>query len=241
MQSERDEFPDARSTPEQEPSSGWLTKERTQVHTWLQLNAPHLAEVYLGSVRLFEDEEFPGRVYLVAHAVREIRNRLPDAIAGVVAKSNTEYNPLVSALHESWIAEGLPEDGSIPLDAPNPEPNSLGPIGRTVSSHFISAVGDVIVGHVAAGKNNDGKARRLFEQLGGEPVPSYVIRNWTKGTRSAVELTHVKNKELNSQHIDDLAAVYESFEAELIVITSRSYENMDTLDDILASANRLTD
>ena len=71
------------------PSSGHrpdvgLTSERMALHRWLSRTASHLAPVYLAGVRMVMDESFPGRVYFVAHAMREIRNRLPDAIAGEV-------------------------------------------------------------------------------------------------------------------------------------------------------------
>lgn len=60
----------------------YWTEPRQELRAWFQRNAPSLGELYEGALRMFFAPEFPGRVRFVAHAVREIRNRLPDAIAG---------------------------------------------------------------------------------------------------------------------------------------------------------------
>ena len=60
----------------------WWTPERVALHRWLEEIASHLAPVYLGGLRMAMDESFPGRVHFVAHAIREIRNRIRDVFAG---------------------------------------------------------------------------------------------------------------------------------------------------------------
>ena len=60
----------------------WWTPERAALHRWLEDIASHLAPVYLGGLRMAMDESFPGRVHFVAHAIREIRNRIRDVFAG---------------------------------------------------------------------------------------------------------------------------------------------------------------
>jgi hypothetical protein len=66
---------------ESDPDYGW-TPERRRLHEWLLREASHLAPVYEASVRMMSDRDFPGRVWFVAHALRDIRNRLPAALAG---------------------------------------------------------------------------------------------------------------------------------------------------------------
>ena len=57
------------------------TPRRVDLRSWLQRNAPSLGELYVGAVLLVFGRPIPGRVRFVAHAVREIRNRLPDVVS----------------------------------------------------------------------------------------------------------------------------------------------------------------
>jgi hypothetical protein len=58
--------------PQPEP---W-TVERQRLHEWLERNAGRLAELYASAVRLLDDTAFPGRLPLIAVAVREIASGL---------------------------------------------------------------------------------------------------------------------------------------------------------------------
>ncbi len=215
----------------------WWTPKRAALHRWLEQNAPALAPVYESATRMALDDAFPGRVWFVAHAIREIRNRLPDAVAGEVAAGRTDYPRLAGAVHEQWIQDGLPPDGARSINAPS-EP-SASEVGRTeVSAELIRAVADLVAGHLAAGDNNEANARRLFEALGGVPPPMYVVKAWLRGTRWANAFAHVRNKPLSLGDEQSLALNFVAFEDALMAISSRSYENMESLDEILGAANR---
>ena len=58
---------------------------------------------------------FPGRAHFIAHAMREIRNRLPGALGPEVRFRGAGYEDRTATVHKRWVAEGLPEDGSLPL------------------------------------------------------------------------------------------------------------------------------
>lgn len=96
---------------------GWWTPERAALCRWFERSAPGLAPVYQSAVRMAIDETFPGRVWFVAHAIREIRNRLPDALAGEVAASHTDYPNLARSVHARWVEDGWPADGTRPIDS----------------------------------------------------------------------------------------------------------------------------
>ena len=177
----------------------------------------------------------PGRVPLVAHCVREIRNRLPDALLGPVANSRTEYSELASAIHARWVEDGWPPDG-VARPAAGAEPSSAGPIRPEVSPELLRAVGDLVVGHVAASENYRGRAGRVLEVVGGAAPPNYVVQAWVQGSKWAVKLAHVRTTPLPAEHEVDLASKFLVFEQALMVISNRSYENMDALDEILDAA-----
>lgn len=94
------------------PASCWTAK-RLRLRDWLERTAPQLAQVYAGAVTMAFDPDFPGRVVFVWHAMREIRNRLPDAVAGEVDSSSLEYGDLAKSIRRCWIEDDLPNDGEI--------------------------------------------------------------------------------------------------------------------------------
>lgn len=55
-----------------------LTEKQQRIMIALSKEAPEIAKLYEGGLRIIDQEESPGRVYLLGHALREIRNRVPD-------------------------------------------------------------------------------------------------------------------------------------------------------------------
>lgn len=218
-------------------SETWWTAERAQLYQWFERNAPGLAPVYRGAAQMALDQAFPGRVHFVAHAIRDIRNRLPDALAGEVANSRTQYGKLATAVHTRWVEDGLSPDGVMSVDAVA-EPSAADLGRREVSAEFLRAVGALVAGHLAAGDNNESRARRLYQAVGGAPPPAHVIQEWKVETRWAQEHAHARNKPLPKEAEESLADKFRALERALHVIANRSYENMDELDEILDAANR---
>jgi hypothetical protein len=217
-------------------ASCWTAK-RLGLGGWLQRIAPQLAEVYAGAVTMAFDRDFPGRVVFVWHAMREIRNRLPDAVAGEVASLSLQYRDLADEIQRCWIEDGWPNDGAIALTDPS-EPSASGPAGHEVSRDLLLAVGRLVAGHAAIADRNLANAQRLFDAVAGSAAPAYVIRTWVRGGRQAHKLAHVQNKPVEPDDQASLESEFAAFEATLMVIANRSYENMDDLDEILGSANR---
>jgi hypothetical protein len=217
-------------------TSIWTAK-RLGLRDWLQRTAPQLAEVYAGAVTMAFDRNFPGRVVFVWHAIREIRNRLPDAVASEVDSSSLEYRQLVDAIQRCWIDDGWPNDGAIAL-SDSREPSASGPARYEVSRDLLLAVGRLVGGHAAIADRNLANAQRLLDAVAGSAVPAYVVRTWRAGGRRAHKLAHVHNKPVDPDDEASLESDFTAFEAGLMTIANRSYENMDDLDEILGSANR---
>ena len=183
------------------------------------------------------NHEFPGRVVFVWHAIREIRNRLPDSLAGEVASSYVQYGDLASDVWHCWVDDGWPEDGSLAL-AEQSEPSASGPERYEVSRRVLVAVANLVAGHFTAGRRTQANAERLFEAVAGTAVPAYVVSTWMRGGRKAHKLAHVHNKPVDPKEEESLASDFAIFERALMAIAKRSYENLDDLDEILGSANR---
>lgn len=213
---------------------GWWTPERSRLAAWLKRNVAVLAPIYRGAVRMVFDEGFPGRVHFVSHAVREIRNRLPDAFAEVPKR--VDYVKLVDVVQAAWVREDLPTDGALLAEAR--EASIEGPPTYDVSHSFLDAIANLIGEHTAAKGNNELKARLLLETVGDANVPDYVVKHWLQSTRWVEKRMHVGDKEpLESDEVE-LQQNFETFESALSAIVNRSYENMDALDELLDAANR---
>ena len=218
--------------------SCWTAK-RLRLRDWLERTAPQLAQVYGGAVTMAFDPDFPGRVVFVWHAMREIRNRLPDAVAGEVDSSSLEYGDLADSIRRCWIKDDLRNDGEIVPTDPS-EPSASGPARYEISRELLVAVGRLVGGHAAIAVRNEANAQRLFDAVARSavPVPAYVVQTWRAGGRKAHKLAHVQNKPVDPDDEAALESEFAAFEATLMAIANRSYENMDDLDEILGSANR---
>jgi hypothetical protein len=101
--------PQSTETEGPAPRPPW-TRARLELHGWLQRTAPSLARLYKGAVQLMFETQVEGRERFIRHAVREIRNRLPDAINGD-RREQVKYRKVVNELAEAWKRSGLPIDG----------------------------------------------------------------------------------------------------------------------------------
>lgn len=220
------------------PSDAW-TQRRLEVLHWLKRDAPAIAPVYAGAVRIAASDGFPGRAYFVAHAIREIRNRLPGAIAGEEVSSRTEYSDLTDVVYQQWQDDGFSESGAPPASVTaTEEPAVEGPSRYDISAPLLEAVGDLIREHRAVPGRKERNAHRLFEAVAEAPAPRYVVKAWLRATNRAETYAHLRNRPLRDDEEESVMSAFAEVESTLSVLARRSYENMDELDEILDSANR---
>ncbi len=183
------------------------------------------------------DEGFPGRVHFIAHAIREIRNRLPDALDGALELPKSKYPKHVGKLYEQWVEEGFPTDGSGPsIDEPAEATSAA--TGHVVSPEFISAVGSLIAHHVGLEAGRDALRMPRFEALAGPgPHPQHIWKGWRDASRSAERFAHARNETLPANADVEWTANFLAFERFLIVISKRAQENIADLDELLREAN----
>src|SRR3990172_9814367 len=92
----------------------YWTGRRKELLAWFVRHSPSLGELYQGALWMIFTPNFPGRVRLVAHAVREIRNRLPDVIAGTKTGGTFQWKNALDRLAKDWQKAGFSLDGTIP-------------------------------------------------------------------------------------------------------------------------------
>ena len=81
-------------SPQQESPPSLETYEDSAsqgLRDWFRVNAAHLGALYEGALKILYTVGFPRKVRFVAHAVREIRNRLPDVVCGPKTGGTVQY------------------------------------------------------------------------------------------------------------------------------------------------------
>lgn len=218
-------------------AESWWTPQRVELLDFFEENAPALAPLYRGALSLAMLDSFPGRVHFVAHAIREIRNRLPGALGPKVARRDASYESLTDKVREQWHAEGLPDDGRL-LSLAESAPSLSGPSRRDVSVEFLASVGQLVKSHNEAKENRRTREKYAFDTLSDQaPIPRYVVENWSKLYRDVHGFAHAADEPLPADADGEWVEKFFKFEVLLMAISKRSYENLDDLDSLLERAN----
>ena len=217
-------------------AESWLGQDRIDLLGWLENNAPTIAPIYRGALAIAMSDSFPGRAHFVAHAIREIRNRLPDALGLRVGRRDARYEQFTDKVRERWLADGLPEDGR--LSQAGSAPLASGPPGRRVSDEFLASVGELIEEHNEAQENRRIRDEHAFSALSDRgPVPPYFVDYWRRLYRDAHGVAHLRDEPLPAEADGEWVANFREFEDILMALSKRSYESLDDLDILLERAN----
>ena len=182
-------------------------------------------------------DSFPGRAHFVAHAIREIQNRLPGALGPKVARRDADYEGLADKIREQWLAEGFPDDGGL-LPPAESAPSPSGHPRRDVSVEFLGSVGQLVESHNEAQENRRTREKYAFDAMSDQgPIPRYVVENWRKLYRDVHGFAHARDEPLPADADGEWVERFFTFEGLLMAFSKRSYENLDDLDSLLERAN----
>jgi hypothetical protein len=210
------------------------TANRVEVRTWLQRNAPSLAELYEGAVLLLESTPLPGRTRLIAHAVREIRNRLPDIIGGPVKKQRLDYTSRVDEIAKLPGAQALIAD----LGARTAQPTTT----ITIDRKLAKKIGSLLQDHTTTRAKPLNAARRLFEGLAPENTTlrdtlTPVLEHWITITKWFVDRAHDAGYPDSHYPEAELRHRFTTFERTLGAVIRPFFDTLEELDAILNAAN----
>ena len=221
----------------------YWTPARLELRAWLRRNALSLAELYEGAVRLVFDQTLPGRVRFIAHAVREIRNRLPDATSGAKSGPNLQYKNRVDQLARVWQRAGLPTDGSIP-DPIRPDRSDVPPSPElAISRRLFLEISGLIKDHVSTRARPQDAALRLFEMVAPEneqfrTALRPMLQQWLETTDWFMGKAHDSGAtDAECCDADELLRQFELFETMLGALVRGFFKTVDELDEILEDTN----
>ncbi len=199
----------------------WWTERRRRAFETLAEKQTDLAALYAGAVQLRHVEPRPpGWQYFLAHAVRDICNRLPEILVGPRLVPRLEYRPLVGAL-----AEATPQ----PLEALRDRE----PLHYLLPASAGARLEALIKAHQDVQLNNLNNAARLFvghrdDRSAAAPLAAL----WMSFGKWFVARTHLEvgARARNDQEFLDQ---FDRFEKMLLSRVLDFYTSIDDLDRLL--------
>ena len=218
---------------------------QTELLGWFERNAPALGRLYKGAITMVNDPSFPGRIRFVSHAVREIANSLPDAIAGPRTEKRFDWQKELDQIVMSWIATDLPlETGVTPIMAEE-ELEAL-PVEPAqpleIPSNLAQEIQRMLIDHRETTESRREAAHRLFESVAPENVQmretlSPIMGEWMKTVRWFTGKAHHPRGKVEEDPNSELEDKFLLFEHSLVALTGEFYKPIEGLDDILQDTN----
>ena len=218
---------------------GLTSRQREIMQKLHGLPAPELAKVYYAGVRLLSDRHNPARVYLVAHCVREIGNKLPDHLPEVPVRERVEYRDHLDLIAARW--EKLP----------NP-PVEIAGVGNEAAATQVSIpldlfrrISALVTDHMEGSSSHRKRAEHAFARLdegmaSDKAHLSALWERWRNVIQWFVGSAHVRNpREMPpSLDIEECERQFGLFENLLYSSLHPFYAPVEELDEILEAANK---
>ena len=218
---------------------GHWNRNRLELLDWLRKTSPSLAELYQGAVDLLFGQQIAGFSRFVSHAVREIRNRLPGVVSGVIAAGRLDYTSRIDDLAAHWRKAG------IEIEA---KPSALGETVSTARPEEVvlprklaRKIDRLVADHDAARQRPEDTARKLFEGVapGNQRFRDRlrpVVVQWMEVCNWFMARTHEAGFTDDEVDLPEFTKNFELFESTLLAIVrgvSTFFDNTDELDAII--------
>lgn len=232
------------SSPYPLPTGSHWTRNRLELLAWFRRNnAASLGELYEGAVKMLFENPMPGRTRFIAHAVRDIRNRLPEVISGIRGGSRFEWKQQLDGLLQAWRIAGFPLDDSLPVTV-----TTSGISSNSRSSdvslprrlfHRIAALLDE---HYRTRETRREAATRLFESCasGNRPLREAlepIINQWMDITEWFVNTVHDSGQPDGDHDWSEFMRHFLLFEDTLTALVGQFFTTIEGLDEILEDTN----
>lgn len=235
-------------TEEREMCSRWRnsqiwTPPRVELREALFKIAPYLAELYEGAVLLLCECAVPGRGRLIAHAVREIANALPERVTGQSFPKRFDPTNHLDDLVAEWSRAGLFPNGS-PAIQEEAEMESIRDKGSTrLPRKLFDKIAKLVKLHGQSRTSSADKAVELFKACDPQN-PNHVellmpvLKQWLDVVRWFVGLVHDRSRLDDEILQGKFPAQFEVFETGLRAMTTDFFGTIsEELDEILENAN----
>lgn len=218
----------------------YWTRRRRGLRARLEECAPSLSELYAGAVEMLYGDDIPGKTRFVAHAVREIGNRLPDYVVGeVVRRSRVDVGGL-DRLANLWEQANLPFDSPIIADTVLAEgsPPEFFPEVRVA----LHRVAEMLRAHRESRETQPERAARLFVGIdpGSDDSRNSLrpaVEQWLDTPQYFMRFVHVGSPATGEVEEREFTERFELFEATLDALLQGYFSGVEVLNEILEDTN----
>jgi len=190
---------------------------------------------------LLNNPTFPARERLIAHAVREIGNRLPDAVGTKVGKTKrVDATNRLDEIVKMWKRDGLPVDFSTPISAPSAD--SAGNGGVLLPLRTAKAMAALIRDHALSREKRKDAAIRLLREIAPDSGVSVdqlrpTALRWFEVLEWFQKNVHVPDED-KAVSEDDFQRHFGLFEQYLGSMLRPFFSTLKEVNDFLDEANR---
>lgn len=217
----------------------YWTQSRLELKAWFQRHAPSLGELYEGALKMIFSDCFPGRSRFISHAVREIRNRLPEVVTGSKG-SYFDWKGRLDDLTKDWKMAGFSLDGTIPTAMILEQ--GLPSADISMPRLLTQKIALLLKEHSEVRETSKEAAIRLF--MGVSPGNDKFIDSlrpqalqWFDITEWFMKKTHDSSVVDNDFDIQEFRKYFDIFELSLGALLNGFFKTKEGLDAILEDTN----
>jgi len=210
-----------------------MPPRRRELLNWFRCSAAPLADAYEGAVRLLQQEDFPGRVHFISHAVRDIADRLVFVLDPQLEGGRVQYENEMDEIEKLW-----PKLQTIQGTAGGPAAQDAVPIDYRLALRI-----DSLVGAHRKRRQRPSNSELLFRYLmRQEPslaeVNQRLVSDFRKMQKWFMKLTHLRKGEAPKVDENELQTQFSKFEGMLHSFVGDFFTGTAELDEILQQANQ---
>ncbi|MEW6542562.1 MAG: hypothetical protein AB1411_03010 [Nitrospirota bacterium] len=210
---------------------------------WFRRNAPSLGELYEGAVKMLFENTIPGRTRFIAHAVRDIRNRLPEVISGLKGGARFEWKQHLDELTDAWQKAGFSLDSSLPVTMTQSGTSSDSRSSNvTLPPHLFRRIAKMLEEYSRTRETRRSAAIRLFEGCAPENKQQKdalepIVSQWMDITEWFVNTVHDSGQPDGDYDCAEFTRHFLLFEDTLIALLGQFFTTIKGLDEILEDTN----
>ncbi len=210
----------------------WSLK-RHELLIWFSSNAKPLAEAYEGAIRLLNEGDFPGRIHFIAHAVRDIADRLVFVLDPQLKGRRVQYEQEMDGIEKLW-----PELQTFQAKADVSSAQDTVTIKYRLASKI-----DALVREHRERRQRPSNYELLFrflmrQERSPAEVNQRVVSDFKKMRKWFMELTHLRGNEAPKVDESELHTQFNKFEGMLHSFVGDFFTGTAELDEILQQANQ---
>jgi len=212
-----------------------LSPMRQQLLAWFREKAEPLADAYEGALHLLSDGDFPGRIHFIAHAVRDISDRLVYVLDPQLQGNRVQYENALDQIEKYWLdVQRLDNNGG----------NDSHPDTVAIDYRIASMIDKLIRDHRTR-RERPSHYELLFRYLmRNEPFKASVNRRLVDDFKSMrhwfMGFTHLRSDGVPQVDEEELQRQFRRFEGMLHSFVGDFFTGSAQLDDILRQANQRT-